>query len=465
MQEWGRRFLWIYLTLTLGLALGMGILLLRYGSSGFYAIQTPGPGSSLVINFIAFCISWVFLGFLLYLRQFPRFAKRHAVFLVVFVLIGFSYLNTVREPHQIVYGDFWAYFLAAVDMSKGQPIEQDPTRLYLYPPLLATLLAPFVSLGMETLAKTFHLLNYIALLLLVVLLYLALQQYRFSRELAAIVLFCMMAANVPISRTLIYHQINLHVANLILLSLLLFGSHNFWSALSLSLAIHLKVYPLILVLPFLYQKEWRWCAWFAASQGVIIAATSVMNSPRYYLDFFSQVGGITETALRNVSVDAFVYNTLRLSDPTVRAWGKTIAHVLRLVLAAGVLSAYVQLSHQGTFLNEVGSRRVILNSYVILPLLMIAVSPSIWPHHFVFLMLTILVLFSALREAWEWWLYLFVYLFLFLVPIYDIYPMSYLRLLAIVILIALFNAVAKHKADSELGWFRSLKSRLTMALG
>jgi uncharacterized membrane protein len=151
----------------------------------------------------------------------------------------------------------------------------------LYPPLLATLLSPFVSLGIYRLNLIFQVLNYLAVLLLMILLYLTLQHYRFSNGLAALALLGIMVANVPVSRTLHNHQINLHVANLILLSLLLFGKHNFWSACSLSLAIHLKVYPLVLVLPFFYQKEWRWCTWFVASQGIIIVATSVLNSPYY----------------------------------------------------------------------------------------------------------------------------------------------------------------------------------------
>jgi Glycosyltransferase family 87 len=201
------------------------------------------------------------------LSQFPKFVRRHAAFLLVFVLIGFSYLNIVREPHAAGYGDFRPPFLAAVDMSLDQPIAQKLGRLYLYPPLLATLLSPLVPLGIHRVDLIFQVLNYIAVLLLMILLYLALQRYCFSKELAALARFGSMVANVPVSRMLHFHQINLHAANLILLSLLLFGKHNFWSACSLSLAIHLKVYPLVLVLPFLYQKEWRWCAWFAVARG------------------------------------------------------------------------------------------------------------------------------------------------------------------------------------------------------
>src|SRR5262245_41273056 len=306
MKELGRRFLWVYLTLTLGFALVLGVLLLRYGAAAFHVIRRPTSSSTAGMDFVIFSVSWLFIGLLTCLSQFPEFARRHIAFLMVFVLIGFSYLNRVREPHTAGFGDFVAYYQAAVDMRLGRPIAQAPGTQYLYPPLLATLLSALIPLGMSRLHLVFQVLNYGAVLLLMILLYLALQRYRFSEELAALAVLGLMVANVPVGRTLIRHQVDLHMVNLILLSLLLFGEHPLWSACSLSLAIQLKVYPLVLVLPFLYQKEWRWCAWFVASQGIIIVATSVLNSPRYYVEFLSQVNALTEIAPSNVSVNSFL---------------------------------------------------------------------------------------------------------------------------------------------------------------
>jgi hypothetical protein len=318
---------------------------------------------------------------------------------------------------------------------------------------------------MDRLNLVFQVLNYVAVLLLMILLYLALQRYRFSKELAALALLGIMAANVPVARTLINHQVNLHVANLILLSLLLFGKHHVWSACSLSLAIHLKVYPLVLVLPFLYQKEWRWCAGFVASQGIIIVATSVLNSPRYYVEFLSQVSAMTEIAPSNVSVDSFLYNALRLFGLRPWAGEKITAHALRLLLAIGILKPWYQLAQRGLFAEAPGGTRVILNSYVLLPVLMLAVSPSIWTHHFVLLMLTMLVLASILRAPWEFWLFGYTYVFIFLIPIYDIYLVSYLRLLGLILLIVLINGAATRPTEAAPEWFRRLNQQLAPALG
>jgi Glycosyltransferase family 87 len=465
MKDLGRRFLWIYLTLTLCFALVFGGLLLRYGADAFQVMRRPTSSSTAEMDVVVFSVSWLFIGFVTCLGQVPTFARRHAAFLLVFVLMGFSYLNLVREPHTTGPGDFRPYYLAAVDMRQDRPISQQRGRLYLYPPLLASLLSPFVPLGMPRLNLVFQVLNYAAVLLLMILLYLALQRYRFSKELAALALLGVMAANVPISRTLINHQVNLHVANLILLSLLLFGRHHLWSACALSLAIHLKVYPLVLVLPFLYQKEWRWCAGFVASQGLIIVATSVLTSPRYYVEFLTQVSALTEIAPSNVSVDSFLYNLLRLFDLSPWAGEEITAHALRLLLAIGVLIPWYQLAQRGLFTDSPGGTRVILNSYVLLPVLMLAVSPSIWTHHFVLLMFPVLVLASSLRATWEVWLFGYAYAFIFLMPVYDIYVVSYLRLLGLILLIVLINGAANRPTEAAPEWFRRLNQRLAPALG
>jgi hypothetical protein len=465
MQDLGRRFLWIYLALTLCFALVFGVLLLRYGAAAFRVIRRPTSSSTAGMDFVVFSVSWLFIGFVTCLSQVPKFARRHAAFLLVVVLMGFSYLNFVREPHTAGPGDFRPYYLAAVDMRQDRPIAQQRGRLYLYPPLFATLLSPFVPLGMERLNLVFQVLNYVAVLLLMILLYQALQRYRFSTKLAALALLGIMVANVPVERTLINHQVNLHVANLILLSLLLFGKHPFWSACALSLAIHLKVYPLVLVLPFLYQKEWRWCAGFVASQGLIIVATSVLTSPRYYVEFLCQVSAITEIAPSNVSIDSFLYNALRLSDLRPWAGERITAHAVRLLLAMGVLKAWYQLARRGLFADAPDGTRVILNSYVLLPVLMLVVSPSIWTHHFVLLMLPMLVLASSLRAPWEFWLFGYAYAFIFLMPVYDIYFVSYLRLLGLILLIVLFNGAAKRPTDAAPEWFRRLNQQLAPTLG
>jgi hypothetical protein len=463
VQQLGRRLLSVYLVVTLVLGVALVTVVLRLGTSGFHTFQVPGHGSSLAVNFIAFCLSWLLLGGLIGLTQFPSRFRRHAAFVLVSTLMAFAYLNVVREPHQIAVGDFGAYFHAAECVRQGVPIEQKPDRLYLYPPLLATVLSPLVPLGLEDAAKAFRLFNYGAVLLLLPLLYLSLLRYRFTPEIAAFAVLCALAANVPIARTLIYNQINLHVENLILVSLLVFGRHTWLSALCLALAAQLKVSPLVLALPFVLTRAWRWCGWFVGWQLAIIALTSLANSPQYYIEFVQQSASLRETALRNVSVDALMYNTFRLAGLDGWAGRDALALVLRGVLGVAVLMVYWRLARRRLVIDEDGDARVIATGFAILPLLMIAVSPSIWEHHFVFLILPMLVLASVLREPRDVCLYGLAYVFVFLFPVYDIYPVSYLRLIAILLLLALYARLARRHVEGEASWFRDLKQRLAAA--
>jgi hypothetical protein len=170
-------------------------------------------------------------------------------------------------------------------------------------------------------------------------------------------------------------------------------------------------------------------------------------------------------AYRSVNTLSFLYNTLHLFELRPWAGEKITAYALRLLLAIGILKPWYQLAHRGLFIEASGSKRVILNSYVLLPVLMLAVSPSIWTHHFVLLMLTMSVLASILRITSEFWLFVYVYAFIFLFPVYDIYLVSYARLIGLVILIILLNGVAKRTANSEPAWFSRLNHRPVPCVG
>lgn len=423
------------------------------------------------MKFVIFCIAWLFSGCLLLIFRFPVFARRHVLFLLVLVPLVFLYLNDVREPHRVEFGDFPAYYFAAVDISNNQPINQQPDRLYRYPPLFATMLTPLASLGLHRASEIFRLVNLAALVLLSCLLYQVLQRYAFSRELAAVTVFLVLCINVPVARTLIYQQVNILVVDLMLLSLLLYPRYLFFSALALGTAIHIKIYPLLLALPFFWARDWRWCAWFLLSMAGIVLATSMANSFDYYVDFVrvmmnwtleGEASVFRETGIRNVSVGTLVYNTLHFSGLDLWQYEKTIANVLRLLLLALFARGAWLTSRAGGFRAADSTNPVVSGGYVVLPLFMLIVSPSIWPHHFVFLILTMPVLLSVLRESRQLWLFLVAYILVFHFPVNEIYPVSYLRLLGLVMIGLLLNYPSKGTTGTEPGWFRLLKARLEL---
>ena len=119
--------------------------------------------------------------------------------------------------------------------------------------------------------------NVAALLLLFVLLVRLLQRFNFSAPLAALTTLLALTANVAVLRTMHYGQINIVVLDLILATLLLYPRRPILSAVALALAMHLKVSPALLVLPFLLTRDWKWLASFALTTLIVVALTSLAN--------------------------------------------------------------------------------------------------------------------------------------------------------------------------------------------
>ena len=448
----------VYLLVSLSLLAALGLLLLLHGRQSFYFIQGPPDAASVAMKFAAFAIGWTLLGLLIVSRHVMWLWRKHSVFLVALLLIGFLYLNAIREPHRVDVGDFRAYFLAAVDIQAKRPIDQQAGRLYLYPPLLAVILQPTVNLGLTHLAVLFRFANFAAILLLSCLIYLTLQRCGFSRESAAAVVFLAVCPNVPILRTLIYNQVNMHVVNLVLVSVLLWPRLKALSALALTLAIHLKVYPVAFTIVFLWSRQWSWLFWFVVSNLGIVGITSLAGGFHYYIDFFAQISQLKETGIRNTSVDSLVYNTARILGIAPVPEGLVLAGKLGLIaVLARPLAAAM---NSAMFTEESGQRDSVLKAYLVLPVAMLVISPTIWEHYPVFLLPTATALVPEIRTEGQAWVFAICYAFLFLFPVNEVYPVSYLRLAAIVGLGLLMGSIAKQGTTGKATWFTVLEKRL-----
>jgi len=471
MQRLGRIALVSWGIASALLLLALVAVLLRHGMPGFYVFQTEGHGSSLRINFAAFAISWCAIGAAAALSQAPARARRHALFWVVLALVSFRWLNDVREPHRVRIGDFGAYFEAAKAMHAGAPIAQLPDRLYLYPPLLATAMSPLVPLGEELVREGFELVNWGVVVALACLLYAALPRYGATRGEAALAVGLLFFVNVPVLRSLAYHQVNPAVETLVVASLLAWPRFRAASALALALAVHVKVYPVLLVLPFLAVRDGRWIGWFVLWNLAIVAGTSALTGFHRYPAFLEQVWHLEETALRNASIDAFLHNTLRVAGAEPGALARGAGLVLRAASGAAFLLAIARLAGRARLgagrgrgdAEAVRAERLVAHGFALLPLVMLIVSPSIWEHHPMLLSLTMPVLAGVLARPREAWLFLPAYAFLFWMPVVDIYPVSGLRLLAFFLLLALLFELARRPDDPPPAWRARLARRLEIA--
>lgn len=429
-------FLWLIITLLVPLSLLLAYLL--RGAAGPDFLAQNGPGSVMPLTMICAGLAWLLLGLVVSGLRFG-FANRHnAVTWTAFCAVMLLYLNALRE--RTYYGDWHDYYLAATNLLRGEHLHPR----YLYPPLWATLLSPLAGLGDDAVFYACWLANVAGIALLFILLHRVLQKYGFSNRLAAIVAAGFLLVNVPVLRTLFYTQVNLHVVNMILLSLVLYPRNRLLSALALAVAVQLKASPVILVAAFLLERDWRWLGWFVLSSLALAGVTVISYGITPLGDWVSNASHIYSAnlpAFRDNSFDSFIraifgFFTGDTASPVVGY----LSIVLKLILAAAG-AIVVRVSLKGR--TGMPEGQLLMTSSCPLLILMTLLSPLVWEHHAVFLALPFLVLLKRLNNSTEWAIFGFAYFLEFLLPTFDFFPWSYGRLLAPLAILWLTYAVAR----------------------
>ena len=416
----------------------------RFGRIGLKAVVQAGPISDITFTFFSVAVAWLLLGAFLSLLAGNRIHSGNVVTVACFFLVSLFYVNFVRE--RVSYGDITDYIRAASNLAAGSHLNPR----YLYPPLWATLLKPLVPLGERTVFDVCWLLNLLSVFAFFILLHHTLKRYGFAPRLAAITTALFMLGNVAIMRTLCYVQVNLHVMNLILLSLLVYPRSAFVSAAALSVAVHLKMSPIILVLAFLLQKDWRWFAWFILSMFLIANATIVSNGVYPYRDFIVNAQRLYadgEPFFREYSINSLfraLFQVLSINQAPVRY----LVGFVTLMAASAALVVVASNARRRTFYMEMPKGETVYNAAPGLVVLMMLAAPLIWEHHGVFLALPFLVLLKRLSSAGEWLAYGSAYASIFLVPTFDFFPWSYARLAALFVWLWLAWSVPR-KADAS----------------
>ncbi len=273
-----------------------------------------------------------------------------------------------------------------------------------------------------------------------------------------------MIANVPIADTLYAQQVNLHVANLVLGGFLLSRRQPALSAACLAVGMHVKLFPALLVLPFVYVRRWRLVVWFAATAALIVVATSLANSFGYYEVFLHKAGALREWGIRNVSGDAIIHNTVRLSGLPVGAYERPLGAAAQLLLGGlGAWWGWAAMRDGVLVRSGPSVERVIGSSIVVLSILTLLISPSIWIHHCVFVLFPALAIVLALRTATDVFVFGVAYFLVFLIPVNEIYPLAYLRLVGLLTLAALVRRVHITAATGQPPLLDRLDARLARA--
>lgn len=407
-------------------------------------IQT-GPHSILGITLTSVNLAWLLGGGLLGLIHFGKVNEKNVITWAGFFLVALLYLNILRERTE--YGDIEYYIDAALSLYRGRPLPPE----YLYPPFWAWFLKLFASSGEKGLLLVMWTLNALAVFLFYFLLHQVLRKYGFTSRLAALTTTIFMLVNMPLLRTLFYGQVNLHVVNLIFISLLLYPRTPPLSALALGLAIHLKIAPVVLALAFLLNRDWRWMMWFGLSLAAVGALPYLTDGLSPYLDFLNNSLLFTAermTNFRETSIDTLftVLGSLLNMDFTITRYG---VYAMKLVLLlAGLLVMRANIKSK-TFFADDTQGAVIRNAMPALLLLMTLLSPLVWEHYGVFLTLPFLLLLMRLNSPGEGLMFGFLYFIEFLLPAFDYFPWSFARLLAALILLWLIWRTAARSDPSS----------------
>ena len=429
------------------------LTMLKLGS--IESIVRTGPFSLVHLTLPYTGISWLLLGSVLYLLKSNRLNRGNLLTLGLFYLFAFIYLNVLRE--RFLYGDVNDYILAASNLWHGEPLHVR----YLYPPLWATLLQPLVPAGGFIILVVCVVLNYLSLLALFVVLYKTLLKFCFPRNISAIVVFIVLVANAAVLRNMSYVQTNIHVLNLILLSLLLYDRNVFLSALVLSIAVHLKVSPIVFVIPFFLNKDWRWLAHFSFAFFGIVVMTSLANDWSYYPQFLSNISKIraidspvfeaSGIAFRDNSIDSVVY-AARFFLNWDSEFPKYVAYAIKLLVALVSFRIMLGAIRNGSFLDSGDAKlRTLYNSYVILPVLMVMLFPVTWVYHYTFIIPSFILMLRQVRSNREGLAYFLSLYLVFLVPTFDVFPFSFHRIAGMILFYGLLLSASKHR-EQDFVW-------------
>jgi len=157
---------------------------------------------------------------------------------------------------------------------------------YLYWPILAQLYVPLTLLEYAAYSQFILIMNILLLFLSMYLIYSLLELKSRKTNLPLILLYLTILVNNPLETTLHHGQVNILVFVLILLAMwLLKHNKEYASSFLLCLAVYLKIYPILFLVLFLFQKRYRYMIYSFFNFIAIFLVSSLLFSLDSWLEF------------------------------------------------------------------------------------------------------------------------------------------------------------------------------------
>ncbi|MBE0672024.1 MAG: DUF2029 domain-containing protein [Anaerolineales bacterium] len=327
---------------------------------------------------------------------------------------------------------------------------------YLYPPLFADLMVfvfriglrlfPLLGLGKSAWIFVFYVHQSSILFFLMTSYYLSM---RFVSQIGAddatgtFLVSVLYLFNVPILRTLSFNQVNFYVLASVLGALLFLRSHPFLAGLSLVPGGFIKLYSFALCIPLLILKKWRALSGvLAGSILILLIETNFFRTLqlwgqfiRFYLFFPVE----QESSLfRNTSPMSFLRNSLEFLDTPDWLLGSVLGVVLMVILIWYAVR-YFQRENMAVSVEKIPMELTSfrdLGHLLDFSVLTLLITPSAWEHHYV-IAIPLAIWVVVLRGRDIPWHVLLACSLVFLLPVYNVYPFSYLRLAGLIWLLIL----------------------------
>jgi len=284
-----------------------------------------------------------------------------------------------------------------------------------------------------------------------------------SRIFAAVLLFAAMLVNVSILRNMVYVQVNLLLVDLILAGVLVFRKSVLLSALLFALATHLKVVPVLFIPVFLYRREYRWVVYYGLFVLGIAWMTTLIGGFRYYGVFFENLLAWRPASLGSASFYGFFRRTEMVMRSRLPV--DALFNVTRVILALWIYALSYLSVRRETFAAGTRDARsaALINGLVPLMFILPAVSAGVWPFHLVLLIIPAILALVTMRGSRRLGLWCTGYFLTFLLPVFDFYPWSYLRLVGwLALLLALSDVVLSPRTSR---WVERLDRVVCEAVG
>ncbi len=444
----------VHLTLSLLFALFVGFTMLS-SSFSIATLGEKGPitnGYALItsLGFIWFLVTTILIS-----AKFGKINRKTVVPFICGTIISLIYITFLREHER--YGDLSDYIGAVDNIINKQPFNSR----YLYPPMWASILTLFYKLlGLPAAIFAIFFANQLSITAFFILATIFLTRYGLSLNFSSILVFFSMVVSVSISRNIVYSQVNLILVDMVLASLLLFKKNKFFSALFFAIGIHLKVVPIFFIPVYLKVKNWKWLTYMTICGIFIIILTSLTDGFRYYIDFINNLSGWADAPIRSSSIYGFLINTNKYMGINIPV--KVLWNIIRVLSALSIyLLAFMSIKNHSFIVGK--ENDPIFSAIIPLFFMMIVISPTVWSHHLVIIIIPTILILLHIQKSSQLLIFIIGYFFAYILPVFDLYPWSYLRLLGWLLLLILTAYIIVSK-KSYATWVAKLDYEINVSL-